>query len=80
MNKKNTILWIVLMALMLFNFWIAEFSPASEKWALAVILIVTMVKFLGVAFRFMELKEANSGWRIIFFVFVFAFVLIAGLV
>ena len=73
-------MWVVLMVLMLFNFWLAEFSPVSVKWALAVILIVTVVKFLGVALQFMELKTANSGWGILFLLFILGFVLIAGLV
>ena len=49
MNKKNTILRVVLMLLMLFNFWLAEISQTSAKWTLLVILVVTVVKFLRIA-------------------------------
>jgi len=80
MNKKNTILWVVLMLLMLFNFWLAEMSPVTGKWTLLVILAVTLVKFLGVAFRFMELKEANIRWKAIFIVFILVFTGLAGLI
>jgi heme/copper-type cytochrome/quinol oxidase subunit 4 len=80
MNKKNTILWVVLMLLMLFNFWLAEMSPVTGKWTLLVILAVTLIKFLGVAFRFMELKEANIRWKAIFIVFILVFTGLAGLI
>ena len=80
MNKKNTILWVILMLLMLFNFWLAEISPVAGKWTLTVILVVTLIKFLGVAFRFMDLKDANNGWKIIFVIFILLFSGIAGLI
>lgn len=80
MNKKNTILWVILMLLMLFNFWLAEISPITGKWTLLVILTVTLIKFLGVAFRFMDLKDANRGWKILFIVFILLFVGVAGII
>ncbi|RLD45623.1 MAG: hypothetical protein DRI89_00580 [Bacteroidetes bacterium] len=80
MNKKNTILWVILMLLMLFNFWLAEISPITGKWTLTVILFVTLIKFLGVAFRFMDLKNAHKHWKIIFIVFILLFSGLAGLI
>lgn len=80
MNKKNTILWVILMLLMMFNFWLAEISPITGKWTLIVILVVTLIKFLGVAFRFMDLKDANRGWKILFIVFILLFAGVAGIV
>jgi len=80
MNKKNTVLWIILMVLMLFNFWLAEISPVAGKWTLTMILVVTLIKFLGVAFRFMDLKDANKGWKIIFVIFILLFSGLAGMI
>jgi len=80
MNKKNTITWIVLMILMLFNFWLAELNPNYVKYTLAVILFITLIKFLGVAFRFMDLKDAHKGWKTLFVGFIITFVIIIGLV
>lgn len=68
------------MLLMLFNFWLAEISPITGKWTLLVILTVTLIKFLGVAFRFMDLKDANRGWKILFIVFILLFVGVAGII
>ncbi|RLD74678.1 MAG: hypothetical protein DRJ10_16675 [Bacteroidetes bacterium] len=80
MNKKNTILWVVLMLLMLFNFWLAEMSATAAKWTLVVILMVTAIKFFGIVFQYMELKDANKGWKFIFVIFILIFSVIAGLV
>ncbi|NOX46508.1 MAG: cytochrome C oxidase subunit IV family protein [Chlorobi bacterium] len=80
MNRKNTLLWVVLMLLMLFNFWLAEISQTTARWTLSVILIVTVIKFLGIAFQYMELKDAHRRWKIIFIVFVLSFAVAAGLV
>jgi len=80
MNKKNTILWIVLMLLMLFNFWLAEISQTTAKWTLFAILIVTVIKFLSIAFQYMELKDTHRRWKIIFIAFILAFAVVAGLV
>ncbi len=65
---------------MLFNFWLAEISPTTGKWTLTVILFVTLIKFLGVAFRFMDLKNAHKHWKIIFIVFILLFSGLAGLI
>jgi len=65
---------------MLFNFWLAEISPVAGKWTLTMILVVTLIKFLGVAFRFMDLKDANKGWKIIFVIFILLFSGLAGMI
>ncbi len=73
MNTKNTILWILLMILMIVNFWMAERSPETQYWTLLLILSVTMIKFLAVALQYMDLKNANRGWQIILIAFVTIF-------
>ncbi|MCF6170921.1 MAG: cytochrome C oxidase subunit IV family protein [Bacteroidales bacterium] len=78
MNTKNTLLWLGLILLMLFNFWLAELSALAGKWTLIVILLVTLFKFLGVVFRFMDLKNAHPGWKVLFIVFILLFAVIAG--
>jgi predicted ferric reductase len=68
------------MLLMLFNFWLAEISQTAANWTLLVILIVTVIKFLSIAFQYMELKDAHRRWKIVFIVFILAFAVVAGLV
>jgi predicted ferric reductase len=68
------------MLLMLFNFWLAEISQTAAKWTLLVILIVTVIKFLSIAFQYMESKDAHRRWKIVFIVFILAFAVVAGLV
>jgi len=80
MNKKNTILWVILMLLMLFNFWLAEISQTAANWTLLVILIVTIIKFLSIAYQYMELNITHKGWKLIFVVFILLFSVVAGLV
>jgi heme/copper-type cytochrome/quinol oxidase subunit 4 len=80
MNKINTILWVALLILMLFNFWLAEISQTAAKWTLLVILIVTVIKFLSIAFQFMELKDSHRGWKFVFLIFILLFTVVAGLV
>ena len=68
------------MLLMLFNFCLAEMSSTAQKWTLLVILGVTLIKFLSVAFQFMEIKDASTGWKILITVFILLFVGVAGIV
>jgi predicted ferric reductase len=65
---------------MLFNFWLAEVSQTAANWTLLVILIVTVIKFLSIAFQYMELKDTHRRWKIVFIVFILAFAVVAGLV
>jgi Prokaryotic Cytochrome C oxidase subunit IV len=57
-NKKNTISLIVLLKLTLITA-----ALASMKSATLLILIIAVIKFLLVAFQFMELKKAHLFWK-----------------
>lgn len=35
----------------------------STDWAILIVLVMAVTKFLIVAFRFMEMKEAHSLWK-----------------
>ncbi len=79
--KKNLYLsvWI---ALILFTIVSAVISNIfTESIAIAIILILSVIKFIGVAFYFMGLNKANVFWKtsVVLFVSIFAaFVLIAS--
>ncbi len=51
------------------------------KAASAIILALFMLKFLGVAFYFMELKKAHVFWKsaVIIFVLLFSTIILVGL-
>ncbi|WP_101448749.1 cytochrome C oxidase subunit IV family protein [Aquimarina sp. MAR_2010_214] len=70
MNKTAIYTWILLLILTVVS---ALFSQVEGKYIVLVILILSVLKFIGVAFQFMELKNAHSFWKyaIIFFVLLF---------
>ena len=80
MNTKNTLIWLILVILMILNFWLAEYSPIISKWTLQIILLVIIIKFLTVIFQFMDLKEAHKNWKYIFIIFVFTYAGVISLV
>jgi len=80
MNAKNTLIWLVLVFLMIINFWLAEYSSIIFKWTLQIILLVTIIKFLSVVFQYMDLKDAHKNWKYIFVIFVFTYAGVISLV
>lgn len=73
MNKKATITWIILIVLTIVSALISKFEG---KYIVFLILIFAVLKFLGIAFQFMELKKAHSFWRISLSISIFLFLLI----
>lgn len=59
MSKRNNITWIILLLLTLATALIAGMGNAAY-----LILGISAMKFLLVAFQFMELKNAHSFWKV----------------
>lgn len=62
MERTFNITWILLIVLTIIT---AVFSSLEMKYVAIVILGLALLKFIGVAFFFMELKKANVFWRIL---------------
>lgn len=62
MNKLNILTWIILLFLTVVAGLI---SSTSLPYIIPLILILGLLKFIGVAFNFMELKKAHVFWKLI---------------
>ncbi|MGB0896611.1 MAG: cytochrome C oxidase subunit IV family protein [Flavobacteriaceae bacterium] len=51
-------------------------SSIQQKYAGAVILSLSLLKFFGVAFQFMELKHAHPFWKYLLVVFGSVFIIL----
>jgi hypothetical protein len=82
MMKKylNEITWVLLVSLIFISYTLAEINNESIKWTLPLILVLSMIKFIGVSFVFMEIKNANTAWKIILTVFITVFASIIALI
>ena len=69
---KNTfvITWVFLMMLTLASTIIAS---SNIQYVALFILGIAFLKFIGVAFSFMELNRANSFWKVSLFLFLLVF-------
>lgn len=54
----------------------ALFSNMSGKYVVYILLFLAALKFISVAFQFMELKKAHIFWKIMILSFLVAFILI----
>ncbi|QAA80730.1 hypothetical protein EI546_02850 [Aequorivita sp. H23M31] len=62
MERTFNITWFLLIGLTLIT---AIFSSLEMRYVAIIILGLALLKFIGVAFFFMELKKANVFWRIL---------------
>lgn len=67
--KKNLSIWLVLIALTILSALAANNLIGFEYLA-AIILGFSILKFIGVAFYFMDLKDAHPFWKTIVLIFV----------
>ena len=72
MYKTAAITWIILLVLTLAS---ALFSKLESKYIIFIILILAMLKFLGIAFQFMEMKKAHVFWKVLIIGFLVLFVI-----
>jgi heme/copper-type cytochrome/quinol oxidase subunit 4 len=62
--KKSFIFTYILLILLTAATALVSTSSAISKIAIFLIMGISVIKFLLVAFQFMELKKANSFWKI----------------
>ena len=62
MTRQNIITWILLLFLTLLA---GLFSRSSITYLLPIILLLAILKFMGVAFAFMEMQESNLFWKVL---------------
>ena len=75
--NKLTITWVVLLVLTI----ISGISSTDEgKYITALILIMAVVKFILVTFKFMELAKAHSFWKVAIISYLSIFTIIILLV
>ena len=70
MNKQNVITWILLLLLTVISGLV---SNAHLSYVVPLILVLAVLKFIGVAFNFMELKKANVFWGVLILGFLVVF-------
>jgi len=74
--KRSVWTLVILIVLTLIS---ALLSRNSEAFVVIAIILIAALKFVGVSFYFMELKQANSFWKgsvLFFLVFFISAVLI----
>jgi len=76
----NEITWVLLVSLIFVSYTLTDINNESTRWVLPLILVLSMMKFIGVSFVFMEIKNANIAWKIILSVFITAFVSIIAFI
>ena len=79
MKKKDIYTLFFLILLTLVSAVFAEKS-ASLKYISLTVLVLSAIKFLLVAFQFMELKKAHILWKILLICYLSIFFLIIGIV
>lgn len=72
MNKTATITWIILIILTIVS---ALISKIESTYIVLTILILSALKFFGIAFQFMELKKAHPLWKVSIIGFIIIFVI-----
>lgn len=70
MTKPLTLTWIILVALTLISAFFAQWGGA---YTVLIILALSALKFIGIAFQFMEIKKAHVFWKVIIIAFVLIF-------
>jgi len=62
MNKTAIITWGILIVLTIAS---SLLSGIQSKYTVLLIMGISALKFIGVAFQFMELKKAHLFWRVL---------------
>lgn len=73
MNKTEIITWIILLGLTITS---ALFSEIQSKYSVLIIMVFAALKFIGVAFQFMELKKAHTFWKVLLVSFLMIYTLL----
>jgi len=62
MNRQNIITWIILLTLTVLAGLV---SGTALTYIVPLILVLATLKFIGVAFKFMEMEKAHVFWKIL---------------
>ena len=73
MNSTSIITWILLLVLTIAS---AVFSNMQGNYIIPIIMALAVIKFIGVAFQFMELKKAHSFWKYLIVTYLTLFVIL----
>lgn len=75
MKKEFVITWILLLFLTSVSAFIS-YQYNNGDYLVHLIMLLAGLKFIGVAFNFMDLKKAHSFWKITTIVFIIFFSII----
>lgn len=67
--------WLGLILLTLLSYFFSENILSGIQLA-AVIMGIVVIKFIAIGFQFMELKNANTTWKVLFGGFIVLFALL----
>lgn len=67
MKRTFNITWLILILLTIIS---AVFANLDLAYTAIIILGLSFLKFIGVAFFFMELKKANVFWKVLLVAFL----------
>ncbi len=70
MTLQNNLTWALLMVL---TIGAGLLSRATTDYTIPIILLLAAVKFFAVAFYFMEMRLANSFWKMIIIALIVVF-------
>ncbi len=70
MDKRTLYTWILLLV---FTVLAGFLSGAAQQYAVVGILLLSAVKFMGVAFEFMDLRAAHNFWKVIVSAYILVF-------
>ena len=73
-KKLFLIVWIILMVLTIVSAFVSE---SNMLYASIIVILLSVIKFLGVAFYFMDLKKAHVFWKSSVLIFVILFSVIS---
>ncbi len=71
--------WVLLVLLTISSALVGNNFP-HYRYIIAIIIGLTLVKFLGISFFFMELRKAHAFWKTIIILYLFIFSTIAILI
>ncbi len=70
MDKRTLYTWAILLVLTILA---GILSGTVQEYAVVGILVLSAIKFMGVAFEFMDLKVAHNFWKIAITAYVLVF-------
>ncbi|WP_456375956.1 cytochrome C oxidase subunit IV family protein [Lutibacter sp.] len=70
MNTRTIIVWVILVLL---TVAVGVISSLPLSNAVVIILGLSVIKFIGVSFYFMELKKAHIFWKVSIVIYVLLF-------